>query len=77
MSKQRLDMIVRSPDFASWPNNIKVNVITEVIRQSREAARGMMMMKYPSLLMDSVQAQKDKRLGVDAKSTQRRAELSR
>jgi hypothetical protein len=77
MSKQRLDMIVRSPDFQSWPNNIKVNVITEVIRQSREAARGMMMMKYPDLLMQGVQAQKDKRLGVDAKSVQRRTELNR
>lgn len=77
MTKQRLDAIVKSPDYQSWPNNIRSTVITEVIRQSREAARGVMFMKYPQLISDGTQAQKDRRMGVDAKSATKRAEMGR
>ena len=48
-TKMRLDAIVRSPDFQSWPNSTRHEVIEEVLRQSREAARGWVMMKYPDI----------------------------
>ena len=55
MAKMRLDAIVNSPDYATWPNHIKANVIRETIAQSREAARGMMLMKSPQIARDAVQ----------------------
>lgn len=60
MTKQRLDVIVRSPDFRTWPNHIKATVITEVVRQSREAARGLMMMKNPQIVKDATAAKLEK-----------------
>jgi hypothetical protein len=60
MSKMRLDTIVRSPDWQQWPNHIRHDVISEVIRQSRESARGMMMMKYPQIARDAVEARRQK-----------------
>ena len=53
MTKMRLDAIVNSPDFRTWPNHIRHDVISEVITQSREAARGIMMAKYPSIVRDA------------------------
>lgn len=61
MTKMRLDTIVRSPDYQTWPNHIKRDVISEVIRQSREAGRGMMMMKNPQIPKDAVVARIKKR----------------
>jgi hypothetical protein len=63
MTKMRLDTIVRSPDWQSWPNHIRHDVISEVIRQSRESARGMMMMKYPQIAHDAVEARRQKFTG--------------
>jgi hypothetical protein len=60
LAKGRLDVIVRSPDFQYWTPAIKRDVITEAIAQSREAARGMMMMKYPSIPAAATQAKRDK-----------------
>lgn len=54
MTKMRLDAIAKSPDYGTWPNHIKATVIQEVIRQSREAARGIVMMKYPQIVRDAV-----------------------
>jgi hypothetical protein len=48
-AKIQLDKIVRAPVFQSWPNATKYEVIEETIRQSREAARGLMMMKNPDI----------------------------
>ena len=56
MTKVRLDAIVRSPDWSQWPPNIKATVTQEVIKQSREAARGMTMLKYPQIVRDATQA---------------------
>jgi hypothetical protein len=53
MTKMRLDAIVKSPDWQTWPNHIKHDVISEVIRQSREAAEGVMMGKYPQIPSDA------------------------
>jgi hypothetical protein len=50
MTKMRLDAIVNSQDFQSWPNHVRHDVITETIRQSREAARGYVMLKYPEII---------------------------
>ena len=49
MAKMRLDAIIRSPDWSMWPAHIQRDVATEVVKQSRESARGVMMMKYPSI----------------------------
>jgi hypothetical protein len=60
MSKQRLDVIVRSPDWQTWPAHIRQTVVTAVIDKSREAARGMMMMKYPQIVVDATAEMKKK-----------------
>jgi hypothetical protein len=60
MTKQRLDAIVNAPDYRTWPSNVRHDVIAEVITQSREAARGMMMMKYPGIVRDAAQAKLDR-----------------
>lgn len=50
MAKQRLNVIVNSPDFKTWDSNQQRDVITEVLRQSRDVAQGIILMKYPSLV---------------------------
>jgi hypothetical protein len=52
LAKMHLDILVRSPEFATWPNEIKRLRIEETIRQDREAARGWTMMKYPEIPRD-------------------------
>jgi hypothetical protein len=44
-AKMRLDAIVRSPDFQTWPASTRYEVMKETITQQREAARGVMMGK--------------------------------
>lgn len=56
MAKMRLDVIVRSPDFQSWPAFVRHDVMKETITQSRETARNMILMKYPSIASAAVQA---------------------
>lgn len=56
MAKMRLDVIVRSPDFQSWPPFVRHDVMKETITQSRETARNMILMKYPSIASAAVQA---------------------
>ena len=53
MAKMRLDQIVRSPAFLSWPAQTRYNVVSESIRQSRETAAGVVMMKYPKIITDA------------------------
>lgn len=60
MTKMRLDTIVRSPDYRSWPNHIKHAVIQATVTQSREAARGMMLMKYPQIVKDATEERRSK-----------------
>lgn len=60
MTKMRLDAIVKSPDWNTWPNHIRHDVISEVIRQSREAAQGVVMMKYPQIVRDATAAKMKK-----------------
>ena len=56
MTKSRLDTIVRSADWNTWTDPVRLDVVNEVLRQSREAARGMVMMKYPQIAKDATQA---------------------
>ena len=63
MAKQRLDVIVRSPDWRNWPPGVRADAVAEVVRGSREAARGMMFMKYPSILSQATSQTQAKREG--------------
>ena len=56
MTKMRLDAIVNSPDYQQWPDHAQHDVMAEVVKQSRETARGMMMMKYPQIVHDATSA---------------------
>lgn len=66
MTKMRLDSIVKSPDFQTWPDPIRRDVITEVVNQSREAARGVMLMKNPAIVTAATQARLAKINGTPA-----------
>ena len=63
MAKMRLDAIVGSGQFSSWPAHVQHDVIAETIKQSREAARGVMMMKYPSIMRSATEAKLKKARG--------------
>ena len=56
VTKQRLDVIVNSPDWNTWPTHVKIDVFNEVKKQSREAARGMMFSRYPQIVADATKA---------------------
>lgn len=56
MAKSRLDQIVRSPDWQSWPASTRHDVVQETILQSRETARGIMMGRYPSIVAQATSA---------------------
>jgi hypothetical protein len=53
MTKQRLDVIVNSPDWRQWPPGVRANVVKEVVTQSRESACGMIFMKFPSVYAEA------------------------
>jgi hypothetical protein len=63
MTKMRLDAIVNSGQFASWPTHIQHDVMSETVKQSREVARGVMMMKYPSIMATATDAKMKKARG--------------
>lgn len=63
MAKQRLDIIVNSADFQSWPSHVRHDVLSETIRQSREAARGVLMMKYPQIIREAMDAKRARFMG--------------
>lgn len=56
MAKQRLDVIVRSPDWQTWTPETRHDVLKEAIRQARETARGMVMAKNPDIIRQAVAA---------------------
>jgi hypothetical protein len=60
MAKMRLDVIVGAPDWQTWAPSTKRDVITEVIRQSREVARGQIMAQDPTILQRATAAKFDK-----------------
>ena len=64
MAKMRLDAIVRSPQFRTFPPNIQHDVMAETISQSREVARGVMMGRFPEIMRDATQAKMKKATGL-------------
>ena len=53
MAKMRLDRIVNSPQWRTFPNHIKLDVIKHEIESDRNVAREMMLMKYPQIAKDA------------------------
>jgi hypothetical protein len=53
LMKQRLDALVASQAFQTLPPYVKHNVLKEYVTQSREAARGLLMAKYPQIAKDA------------------------
>lgn len=60
MSKARLDVIVRSPDWQQWDPQTRRDVVQAVIRQSREVARGQIMASDPTIIERATAAKLDK-----------------
>jgi hypothetical protein len=52
LAKMRLDTIVRSADWQTWPPQIRHEVIAEVIKRSRTVAEGQLFAKYPHIPRD-------------------------
>jgi hypothetical protein len=58
MTKQRLDVLVNSPDFERLPQYSRHDIIKAQVEASRETARNVMMAKYPQIVQDAVDAVK-------------------
>lgn len=54
LMKDRLDIIVNQQNFASMPMGIQIDVIKKNVADTREQARGEMMMRYPSIIQDAL-----------------------
>lgn len=63
MAKMRLDAIVNSPDWSHWPPNAQHDVIQEVIKQSRETARGYIIAKDPTIVQRAYRQKMEKLRG--------------
>jgi hypothetical protein len=50
MTKMNLNKIVNSQEWRYWPVSTRHDVIEATITQDREAARGVMLMKYPEIV---------------------------
>lgn len=50
MAKMRLDVIVRSPQWETFPAYMKMKVINDTIDGSRTSAEGLLFAKWPSIL---------------------------
>jgi hypothetical protein len=64
LAKLRMNAIVQSPSFSHMPPYLQHDLIAEQLRQSREVARNMMFMKYPSILVDARAAKMQKRMAI-------------
>lgn len=56
MLKQRLQVIVGSPTWNNWDAPTRHDVISEIVRQSRETARGYMFARHQDLVQQAVAA---------------------
>jgi hypothetical protein len=59
MAKQRLSVIVQSPDWLQWPPNVRHDVVQATIRQSREVASGYIMAKDPTIIERAVRLKQE------------------
>jgi hypothetical protein len=55
LAKMRLDMMVRSPDWQTWPPHIGHDMIQEVIKRSRIVAEEQLLAKYPHIPRDAAE----------------------
>lgn len=53
VAKMRLDAFVRSPQWQTWPDHSKRDLITQIIKDSREIATGALFKKYPQIPTDA------------------------
>lgn len=58
--KDRLDIAISRPGFSAMPEFAQINIINDIIENTRESARGLIMMKYPEIIKKAI-AQKTKR----------------
>jgi hypothetical protein len=62
----RLDMIVKSPDWQTWPPHVQHDVIAEVIKRSRTVAEGQLFAKYPHIPRDAAEQRRKLKTGETA-----------
>lgn len=63
MTKLRLDAIVKMPGFNQLPQGTKVELLGSAIKNSREAARSLILMQYPQIITSAVDAKTAKLRG--------------
>ena len=66
MAKSRLDMMVRSPQWRTFPPESRSLVIRETVKQSREAARGAIIAKDPTIIQKAQALKHDKFKHIEA-----------
>jgi hypothetical protein len=59
----RLDMMVRSADWQTWPPQIRHDVIAEVIKPSPDRRRGQLFAKYPRIPRDAADQRRKMKTG--------------
>lgn len=60
MTKQRMDVLVNSPDWSRLPAHVQHDMLLEVQRQNREIAANVIMAKYPQIPASATRAQRDR-----------------
>jgi hypothetical protein len=68
MAKMRLDKMVVSPQFQSQTPSVQHDWMMEVIKQSRESARQMVMIKNPTIIRDAHQQKTAKRQAINERN---------
>ena len=68
MTKQRLDQYIRSGTFARQSDGDRREAIESIFKACREAARGVMFMKFPSIPAKATALRKAKATGADIRA---------
>jgi hypothetical protein len=68
MTKQRLDQYIRSGTFARQTDGERRDAIDSIFKACREAAAGVMKMKWPSIPAKATALRKAKAMGADIRS---------
>ncbi len=59
LAKMRLESVVTKPRFASMPQFAQINIIKDIIDDSREEARGQMLKLYPEIIAQAIQQRRE------------------
>jgi len=70
MAKMRLDQIVASPQFQQQIPSVQHDWMNETIKQSRESASEMILMKNPIIIRQSLEAKQIKRQNINDRDTE-------